>query len=103
MKSLLWPCAIVFAMFTVSYAQEAVPFKTQKAFYIYGEAVAIGNNILSKDAKNHTIITLTNDDIDMVYVDIDNDDTTFSSSSASLQLPDNHKKLLMLFVLVGNL
>lgn len=94
MKSLLWPCAIVFAMFSVSYAQEAVPFKTQKAFYIYGEAVAIGNNILSKDAtKPYNDHRLTNDDIDMVYVDIDKDDTTFSSSSASLQLPDNHKNI----------
>ena len=94
MKSLLWPCAIVFAMFSVSYAQEAVPFKTQKAFYIYGEALAIGNNILSKDAtKPYNDHRLTNDDIDMVYVDIDKDDTTFSSSSASLQLPDNHKNI----------
>ncbi|WP_272023242.1 hypothetical protein [Olleya namhaensis] len=94
MKSLLWPCAIVFAMFSVSYAQDAVPFKTQKAFYIYGEAVAIGNNILSKDAtKPYNDHRLTNDDIDMVYVDIDKDDTTFSSSSATLQLPDNHKNI----------
>ncbi|WP_397364175.1 hypothetical protein [Olleya sp. R77988] len=94
MKSLLWHCAIFFSIFSVSYAQEAVPFKTQKAFYIYGDAVAIGNNILSKDVnKPYNDNQLTNDDIDMVYVDIDNDDSTFSSSSANLQLPDNQTKI----------
>ncbi|WGD35791.1 hypothetical protein [Olleya sp. YS] len=94
MKSLLWLCAIFFSFIFTNTAQEAVPFKTQKAFYIYGDAVTIGNNILSKDAiKPYNNIKLTNDDIDMVYVDVDQDDSTFSSSSATLQLPDNQKKI----------
>ncbi|QXP60642.1 hypothetical protein [Olleya sp. HaHaR_3_96] len=50
MKSLLWPCVFVFSTFSFCDAQEAISFKMQKAFYIYGEAMAIGNNILSKDA-----------------------------------------------------
>ena len=86
---------IVFAFCGFLFAQEAVPFKVQNEFYIYGDATVIGNNILSKDIKepfNDT--SLTNDDIDMVFVDIDNDPSTFSSSSASLKLPKNHKKIV---------
>ncbi|AUC82971.1 hypothetical protein [Lacinutrix sp. Bg11-31] len=86
---------IVFTFCGLLYAQEAVPFKVQNEFYIYGDATVIGNNILSKDVKepfNDT--SLTNDDIDMVFVDIDNDPSTFSSSSASLKLPENHKKIV---------
>ncbi|MBD3890612.1 hypothetical protein [Olleya marilimosa] len=81
-------------MFSFTYAQQAVPFTTQKAFYIYGDATAIGNNILSKDKQTpYNDHLLTNDDIDMVYVDIDKDSSTFSSSSANLQLPDNQLKI----------
>ena len=49
-ENLLWPCVFVFSTFSFCDAQEAISFKMQKAFYIYGEAMAIGNNILSKDA-----------------------------------------------------
>ncbi|WP_339874764.1 hypothetical protein [Olleya marilimosa] len=81
-------------MFSFTYAQQAVPFTTQKAFYIYGDATAIGNNILSKEKQTpYNDHLLTNDDIDMVYVDIDKDSSTFSSSSANLQLPDNQLKI----------
>ncbi len=87
--------AIFFFIISISNAQTAVPFKTQKEFYIYGDAVAIGNNILSKDRqKPYNDNLLTNDDIDMVYVDIDDDDSTFSSSSATLQLPDNQSNIV---------
>ena len=95
MKNCLPFSFIVFTFCGLLYAQEAVPFKVQNEFYIYGDATVIGNNILSKDVKepfNDT--SLTNDDIDMVFVDIDNDPSTFSSSSASLKLPDNHKKII---------
>ena len=94
MRGLLVHCAILFSMFSFTYAQQAVPFTTQKAFYIYGDATAIGNNILSKDKQTpYNDHLLTNDDIDMVYVDIDKDSSTFSSSSANLQLPDNQLKI----------
>ena len=86
---------IVFTFCGLLYAQEAVPFKVQTEFYIYGDATVIGNNILSKDVKepfNDT--SLTNDDIDMVFVDIDKDPSTFSSSSASLKLPKNKNKIV---------
>ncbi|WP_299250531.1 hypothetical protein [uncultured Lacinutrix sp.] len=95
MKNCLPFSFIVFTFCGLLYSQEAVPFKVQNEFYIYGDAAVIGNNILSKDVKepfNDT--SLTNDDIDMVFVDIDNDPSTFSSSSASLKLPENHKKIV---------
>ncbi|OIQ23478.1 hypothetical protein [Lacinutrix sp. MedPE-SW] len=75
-------------------AQEAVPFKTENEFYIYGDAVVIGNNILSKHANEpFNDLNFVNDDIDMKYVDIDNDETTFSSSAAQLNIPSNHTKI----------
>ena len=95
MKNCLSFSFIVFTFYGFLFAQEAVPFKVHNEFYIYGDATVIGNNILSKDIKepfNDT--SLTNDDIDMVFVDIDNDPSTFSSSSASLKLPKNHKKIV---------
>ncbi|WP_452221611.1 hypothetical protein [Lacinutrix salivirga] len=85
---------IFFTFFLFTIAQEAIPFKVQKEFYIYGDAVVIGNNILSEDAKQpFNTLETTNDDIDMVFVDIDNDESTFSSSSAKLKLPQNHTKI----------
>ncbi|WP_156133135.1 hypothetical protein [Lacinutrix sp. Hel_I_90] len=94
MSKTTWLSLVLFTLFGYLIAQEAIPFKTQNEFYIYGDAVVIGNNILSKDAKepfNDT--TLTNDDIDMVYVDVDNDTTTFSSSTAHLTLPKNQTNI----------
>jgi hypothetical protein len=94
MSKSTWLSLLIFTFFGYLMAQEAIPFKTQNEFYIYGDAVVIGNNILSKDAKapfNDT--TLTNDDIDMVYVDVDNDTTTFSSSAAQLTLPKNQTNI----------
>ena len=94
MRGLLLRFAIFISMFSFTYAQQTVPFTTQKAFYIYGDAAVIGNNILSKDKQEpYNDYLLTNDDIDMVYVDIDQDKTTFSSSSANLKLPDNQSKI----------
>ncbi|MBQ0769873.1 MAG: hypothetical protein KBT58_11310 [Bizionia sp.] len=85
---------IFFVAVNYTTAQVALPFKAQKEFYIYGNATVIGNTILGKTATTpFNDIALTNDDIDMVYTDIDNDDTTFSSSSATLQLPSNHTKI----------
>ncbi|AUC74711.1 hypothetical protein [Olleya sp. Bg11-27] len=78
MKSLLSPCVFGFSTFSFCDAQEAISFKMQKAFYINGEAMAIGNKILSKDArKPYNDNVLANDDIDMVYIDIDDDNKTF--------------------------
>ncbi|TYB74175.1 hypothetical protein ES676_08305 [Bizionia saleffrena] len=94
MKNSFWLLLIFFAFFNHTSAQVALPFKAQKEFFIYGNATVIGNAILGKEATAaFNDVSLTNDDIDMVYTDVDNDDTTFSSSSATLQLPANHSEI----------
>ena len=94
MKKLFVQFTLCCTFFSTLQAQQVVPFKTVKSFYIYGDAVAIGNNSLSKHAtKPYNNFTLTNDDIEMVFVDIDKDKSTFSSSLATLQLPKNHSKI----------
>lgn len=94
MKNQLLVLFIAIAIVGKIKAQEAIPFKTQNEFYIYGDAVVIGNNILSKNAiEPFNDLSFVNDDIDMKYVDIDNDESTFSSSAAYLNLPENHSKI----------
>ena len=94
MKNALLLLLIFFVITNYTTAQVSLPFKAQKEFYIYGNTAVIGNTILGKEATTpFNDISLTNDDIDMVYTDIDNDETTFSSSSARLQLPDNFSKI----------
>ncbi|MBU2938035.1 hypothetical protein KO494_00655 [Lacinutrix sp. C3R15] len=78
---------------SISTIQER-PLSLQKEFYIKGDAIAIGNNILSEQVKkDYNEIGLINDRIEMKYVDIDNESSTFSSSSAALQLPHNTSKI----------
>ena len=69
-------------------------FKSQNEFYIFGDIAVIGNNILSQDDKDaFNDLTVNNDDTKMRYVDIDRDTETFSSSQATLTLPDDFKKI----------
>lgn len=73
---------------------EERPLSIQKEFYIQGNAIAIGNNILSDHAiKDYNEVGLINDRMEMKYVDIDNENSTFSSSSAQLMLPKNTNKI----------
>lgn len=74
---------------------DGVSFKSKNEFYIFGDAVVIGNNILSKDDKKaFNVLQVNNDDTKMRYVDIDRDPTTFSSSQAALKLPSDFKKIV---------
>lgn len=73
---------------------DGVAFKSLNEFYIYGDSKVIGNNILSNHkTKAFNDMQVDNDDLKMKYVDIDEDDETFSSSSAKLKLPSNYKKI----------
>ncbi len=73
-------------------AQEGQPFTAQKEFYIHGNATVIGNNSLSKDAKApFDKADKVNDEYKMVYVDIDDDLSTHSSSSARLLIDESVK------------
>jgi hypothetical protein len=73
---------------------DGVTFKSQNEFYIFGDVTVIGNNILSEDDKDaFNDMQVNNDDTKMRYVDIDNDPETFSSSQATLSLPEDFKKI----------
>ncbi len=104
MRILLLIC-ISFLGITNAYSQEkervkdslgydGVDFKSVNEFYIYGDSKAIGNNILGEHkADDFNDMSVSNDDVKMKYIDIDDDKSTFSSSSAKLKLPDNLKKI----------
>lgn len=69
-------------------------FSALNEFYIYGDSKAIGNNIVSvHKSDDYNDMQFDNDDLKIKYVDIDRDGSTFSSSSAMLELPDNLKKI----------
>lgn len=73
---------------------DGADFKSVNEYYIYGDSKAIGNNILSAHStKEFNEMFIDNENVKMKYVDIDKDRSTFSSSSAKLQLPDNLKKI----------
>jgi len=104
MRILLLIC-FLFLGFNSAYSQDnqtiknsldydGVDFKSRNEFYIYGDATAIGNTILGEHkTKDFNDLSVDNDDVKMKYIDIDNDKSTFSSSSAKLKLPDNLKKI----------
>ncbi|MGJ5642956.1 hypothetical protein I3217_12620 [Formosa sp. S-31] len=83
-------------MFTAfeSLGQEGLNFKVNQQFYLKGNTALIGNNIVSEDAtKPFDDQSIYNDKIKMEYIDIDDDKSTFSSSSAKLTLPETSKKI----------
>ncbi|MDO5608751.1 MAG: adhesin [Capnocytophaga sp.] len=73
-------------------AQEATDFSIRYQTFLHGEIRIIGNAILSRDGKDgnanvpYNIVSKkakSNDEHFMRYIDIDDDPTTFSSSSAT--------------------
>lgn len=75
---------------TFGYSQQDIPFSKNKQFYLNGGSTIIGNNILSKHSeKPFNDTSKINDEIKMVYVDVDDDKSTFSSSQANLDIPPN--------------
>lgn len=87
-------CSALFAT-CLSYAQLATPFKIRHQGYVNGDMTMIANNIVNRvdynnDANsphdNRAYQGELNDEYMMLYTDIDNDKTTFSSSSADLYL-----------------
>ena len=94
MKSFLTFIIIVF-FGQQTFSQEGAPISINKQFYIYGNTAVIGNNIVSKHEtepfNNRDVI---NDEVKMKYVDIDADEATFSSSQATLTIPENSTKIV---------
>lgn len=79
----------------ISFSQEATKIKRNKQFYIYGNTAVIGNNIVSKHpTKPFNEDLIVNDEVRMRYVDIDDDLRTFSSSQATLKLPENKTNIV---------
>lgn len=87
--------------FTLSFSvfsQDHKAFKIRNEFEIQGDITIIGNQILSQKSKKTTVFSpyndvseqaKINDQLKMYYVDIDENEDTFSSSSANLILPEN--------------
>lgn len=89
MKKILF-LSLCFFVMTIGFSQQEIPFTKNKQFYLNGGSTIIGNNILSKHSKKpFNDASKINDEIKMVYVDVDNDKSTFSSSQANLELPTN--------------
>lgn len=76
-------------------AQEGQQFSTHKQLYLKGASKIIGNSILGKDSKKPlNDPKAINDQIKMVYIDVDNNRETFSSSEAFLDLPIQSEKII---------
>tara|TARA_R110002124_G_scaffold138576_6_gene302168 strand:+ start:102213 stop:111887 length:9675 start_codon:yes stop_codon:yes gene_type:complete len=71
-----------------TYAQNYVPFDPRFDQDLKGDIVLIGNNILGPDNNPFNNNSVYNHNVDMQYIDIDGDPTTFSSSSADLEIPN---------------
>lgn len=71
-----------------SYAQNYVPFAPRFNQDLKGDIVLIGNNILGPDNNAFNDNSVYNHNVEMQYIDIDSDASTFSSSSADLEIPN---------------
>jgi hypothetical protein len=74
-------------------AQVPVPFGIRYQNTIKGDMTLIANNIVNRQASGDPTSEAyggnsANDDLTMRYIDIDGDPTTFSSSSATLDIPN---------------
>lgn len=86
-----------------SQAQEIIPFKEKYKTLVKGDFVLVSNNIVNRSAgiQNSNIATnemspaaKLNDEYEMKYIDIDFDSSTFSSSAATLTIPNENSKVI---------
>ncbi|MCV6631553.1 MAG: gliding motility-associated C-terminal domain-containing protein [Flavobacteriaceae bacterium] len=68
-------------------AQIQKSFSKRYSSYVNGDYTTIANNVLSKHKSNNYHETAGNHYVETVFVDIDNDASTFNSSSANLVNP----------------
>jgi len=80
---------LVVLLFSVtnSFAQLKEPFTSRYSETLKGDITVIANNTVSLNRIQPYNGTLNNNAVDMVYVDIDADPTTFNSSSANFRNP----------------
>lgn len=95
---------ILFLNFSVSFAQISVPFKTRYEGFVKGDMTIIANNIVNRidynntsnePYYNHTNQAQQNDEFNMQYIDVDQDEATFSSSNAELFLENQSNKKIV--------
>jgi len=67
-------------------AQNYEPFTPRFNQDLKGDIILIGNNILGPNNDAFNNLNVYNHTVDMQYIDIDGDDSTFSSSSADLDI-----------------
>lgn len=70
------------------HSQNYEPFNPRFNQDLKGDIVLIGNNILGPDNNAFNNNSVYNHNVDMQYIDIDGDASTFSSSSADLDIPN---------------
>jgi len=89
---------------TTNFAQLSVPFKIRYQGFVKGDMTIIANNSVNRvdftSGPNEPYYNLTsyaklNDEFDMAYIDIDDDESTFSSSSAELYLDNSNSKKIV--------
>lgn len=104
MKNKLTP--LLFLLFVVAISQKgnaqlAVPFKVRYQSFVKGDMTVISNTIVNRKDNRHSSSepyndisenAKLNDEFEMRYIDIDDDKSTFSSSSATLVLENSHSK-----------
>ncbi len=79
-------CLALFSMQMVG--QNYVPFTPRFDQDLKGDILLIGNNILGPNNNAYNDDWVYNHKVDMKYIDIDGDPSTFSSSSADLVIPN---------------
>ncbi|WP_115462918.1 T9SS type B sorting domain-containing protein [Winogradskyella aurantiaca] len=82
--------SLVILLVTVFQAkgQNYEPFTPRFNQDVKGDIILIGNNILGPDNNAFNDLSVYNHNVDMQYIDIDTDASTFSSSSADLTIPN---------------
>ncbi|MDO5980748.1 T9SS type B sorting domain-containing protein [Flavivirga spongiicola] len=80
---------LIFLFSLQLFAQNQVPFTPRFNQDLKGDIVLIGNNILGPNNNDFNNNSTYNHTVNMRYIDIDSDATTFSSSSADLAIPIN--------------
>lgn len=83
------------------FGQEEIPFSIRFQKYLTGDITFIANSIVNRNTGNNANIPYNklhgselNDQFEMQYIDIDNESTTFSSSSANFFVDNNSNEII---------
>lgn len=75
------------------YGQSGLAFSSNKQLYVKGYSALIGNNIVSTDTNKPYNDNSINDILKLKYIDVDNNENTFSSSQATLNIEVKNPKI----------